>query len=147
MLALAESEGWKRCPGCGHLVELSVGCYHMTCRCRYQFCYLCRAQWKTCACEQWDENRLLVAAEDRVQRRQAQAPANVNANPEPRRNAPAPMFRQLVEREAERLRTNHDCTHRWQYVARPGRCEGCGDYLRIFLYVSAIVSDLCVTHC
>jgi hypothetical protein len=33
-----------------------------------QFCYLCRARWKTCSCPQWDERRLTAAAEDRVQR-------------------------------------------------------------------------------
>ena len=38
----------------------------MTCRCRTEFCYLCHARWKTCQCPQWDERRLLAAAEERV---------------------------------------------------------------------------------
>ncbi|KAH9950515.1 hypothetical protein B0H21DRAFT_538336 [Amylocystis lapponica] len=55
VLALAEEAGWKRCPGCRQLVELTQGCYHMTCRCRKQFCYVCTETWKTCNCPQWDE--------------------------------------------------------------------------------------------
>jgi hypothetical protein len=39
-------------------VELSTGCFHMTCRCKAQFCYLCAARWKSCACVQWNERRL-----------------------------------------------------------------------------------------
>ncbi|KAH9855440.1 hypothetical protein C2E23DRAFT_723895 [Lenzites betulinus] len=125
VVALAEQAGWKRCPGCGHLVELSFGCYHMTCRCRHQFCYLCTATWKTCKCTQWDENRLVAAAEDRVQRQGVQAPA---------RGGNAVDFRQRVAREAERLRDDHDCGHRWKYVTGERRCEGCGHYLRVFLF-------------
>ncbi|TID18287.1 IBR domain protein [Venturia nashicola] len=42
-LALAASEGWKRCHACMAMVELQQGCYHMTCKCGSQFCYLCGA--------------------------------------------------------------------------------------------------------
>lgn len=66
VLALGDREGWARCPGCGQMIELNLGCFHMTCRCRTEFCYLCKARWKTCACPQWDERRLLVAAEQRA---------------------------------------------------------------------------------
>ncbi|KAI6038337.1 hypothetical protein EDC04DRAFT_2695604 [Pisolithus marmoratus] len=66
VLHLGRSEGWARCPGCSQLIELNMGCYHMTCRCRTAFCYLCSARWKTCSCPQWDEQRLLTAAERRV---------------------------------------------------------------------------------
>ncbi|OSD06030.1 hypothetical protein PYCCODRAFT_1070477 [Trametes coccinea BRFM310] len=125
VVALAEQEGWKRCPGCGHLVELSVGCYHMTCRCRHQFCYVCTAKWKTCTCAQWDEARLFTAAENRVQRQGVQ-PA--------RPGAPNIGWNQQVAREAERLRHDHDCAHRWRYVSDPGRCDSCGHHLRVFLY-------------
>jgi hypothetical protein len=44
------------------VVELAQGCYHMTCRCRAEFCYLCSKPWKNCPCPQWDERRLLVEA-------------------------------------------------------------------------------------
>ncbi|KAI6126685.1 hypothetical protein F5141DRAFT_1248096, partial [Pisolithus sp. B1] len=66
VLNLGHTEGWSRCPGCSQLIELGMGCYHMTCRCRTEFCYLCRARWKTCGCPQWDERRLIAAAEQRV---------------------------------------------------------------------------------
>ncbi|KAJ5332483.1 uncharacterized protein N7506_006266 [Penicillium brevicompactum] len=32
VLEIAEAEGWKRCPHCRTMVELSRGCNHMTCR-------------------------------------------------------------------------------------------------------------------
>ncbi|OSD06020.1 hypothetical protein PYCCODRAFT_1456975 [Trametes coccinea BRFM310] len=51
VLGLGKEKGWQRCPSCRHLVELSLGCYHMICRCNKQFCYLCAAPWKECNCE------------------------------------------------------------------------------------------------
>lgn len=66
VLDLGRTEGWARCPGCSQLIELDMGCYHMTCRCRTEFCYLCKERWKTCGCPQWDERRLFAAAEQRV---------------------------------------------------------------------------------
>ena len=47
---LNEKEGWQRCPRCHHMVELMIGCYHITCICSAQFCYLCTAKWKECSC-------------------------------------------------------------------------------------------------
>ncbi|KAK7941261.1 uncharacterized protein PG986_013648 [Apiospora aurea] len=47
---LAEEAGWKRCVGCRAYVEHSDACQHMTCRCGAQFCYVCGARWRTCAC-------------------------------------------------------------------------------------------------
>ncbi|KAK9922856.1 hypothetical protein M0R45_031296 [Rubus argutus] len=32
-------------PGCKFLVERSQGCLHITCRCQFQFCYGCGAEW------------------------------------------------------------------------------------------------------
>ncbi|KAI0662640.1 hypothetical protein C8Q70DRAFT_1089640 [Cubamyces menziesii] len=125
LLALAEQTDWKRCPSCGHLIELTIGCYHMTCRCRHQFCYLCTATWRRCSYRQWDDDRLLAAAERRVQRQGVQAPAQ---------GGNAVEFRQRVAREAERLREDHDCEHRWRYIVTEGRCEGCYHYLRLFLF-------------
>ncbi|KAI9057171.1 hypothetical protein FKP32DRAFT_1638566 [Trametes sanguinea] len=51
VLGMGKDKGWQRCPSCRHLVELSLGCYHIICRCKKQFCYLCAAPWKTCNCE------------------------------------------------------------------------------------------------
>lgn len=67
VLSLGVQQGWQRCPGCAAMVELNLGCFHITCRCRTEFCYLCQKRWKTCTCPQWDERRLYVAAEERVQ--------------------------------------------------------------------------------
>ncbi|KAI0724362.1 hypothetical protein C8T65DRAFT_691445 [Cerioporus squamosus] len=64
ILSMATKEGWKQCPRCGLVVELSYGCNHMTCRCNYQFCYVCLARWKTCVCSQWDLLRLMEAEDD-----------------------------------------------------------------------------------
>ena len=37
----------KRCPACRYPIEKNGGCPHMTCsRCRAEFCWLCRADWK-----------------------------------------------------------------------------------------------------
>lgn len=64
VLELSRASGWARCPGCTHMIELHLGCFHTTCRCGTEFCYLCRAAWKTCACPQWDEQRLVVDGEN-----------------------------------------------------------------------------------
>ncbi|KAI0786014.1 hypothetical protein C8Q75DRAFT_773761 [Abortiporus biennis] len=126
VLNLAEQEGWKRCPGCRRLVELSVGCYHMTCLCRHQFCYVCTARWKTCTCPQWEEQRLYNAAEERINRQMADRPA-VDVQP-------IANIQRLVIREAERLRENHHCTHTfWRYRSGAGNCEQCNHFLPIFL--------------
>ncbi|TFK68214.1 hypothetical protein BDN72DRAFT_898332 [Pluteus cervinus] len=101
VLSLGQQEGWARCPGCNQLIELHMGCYHMTCRCRTEFCYLCKERWKTCGCVQWDENRLLLAAEQRVDAQFGRLPAArpaplpplvpLRPTPAPARVAPAPV--------------------------------------------------------
>ncbi|OCH96605.1 hypothetical protein OBBRIDRAFT_815867 [Obba rivulosa] len=53
VLALAKEQKWQRCPTCQHLVELTVGCYHIICVCKGQFCYLCGDAWKKCSCPQF----------------------------------------------------------------------------------------------
>ncbi|KAL0012732.1 hypothetical protein SO802_007840 [Lithocarpus litseifolius] len=42
---LAKEKKWMRCPHCKYHVERTDGCLHMTCRCAFQFCYGCGAQW------------------------------------------------------------------------------------------------------
>lgn len=34
----AEREGWRRCYRCRAMVELSMGCRHITCKCKAEFC-------------------------------------------------------------------------------------------------------------
>ncbi|VFQ59642.1 unnamed protein product [Cuscuta campestris] len=61
--ALANKRKWRQCVKCNHMVELSSGCYHISCRCGYEFCYTCGAEWKnkraTCNCALWDERNLI----------------------------------------------------------------------------------------
>ncbi|XP_038902119.1 probable E3 ubiquitin-protein ligase ARI9 isoform X1 [Benincasa hispida] len=41
---LARENLWQPCARCSHLVELAEGCYHIICRCGYEFCYSCGAE-------------------------------------------------------------------------------------------------------
>ncbi|KAL6923112.1 hypothetical protein FSST1_000386 [Fusarium sambucinum] len=66
VLQLGQQQGWQRCGKCKHLIDLKIGCHHISCRCGHQFCYICGALWKTCECPQWNENRLVDAAPDRI---------------------------------------------------------------------------------
>ncbi|GAB2215138.1 hypothetical protein Drorol1_Dr00019515 [Drosera rotundifolia] len=60
---LATSKRWRQCVKCKHMIELAEGCYHITCKCGYQFCYTCGAEWKnkkaTCTCRLWDERNII----------------------------------------------------------------------------------------
>jgi len=67
VLELSRASGWARCPGCSHMIELQVGCFHMTCRCETEFCYICRAPWKTCDCPQWYGQRLVDDEDDEIE--------------------------------------------------------------------------------
>lgn len=73
LLEVAQEEGWKQCPKCNVMIELSNGCNHISCSyCDNQFCFQCLLPWggQTCssgACEVWDETRLLAAGEARVE--------------------------------------------------------------------------------
>ncbi|MED6168639.1 hypothetical protein PIB30_013369 [Stylosanthes scabra] len=59
---LASRSLWRQCVKCNHMIELAEGCYHMTCRCGYEFCYNCGAEWKnkkaTCSCPLWAEDNI-----------------------------------------------------------------------------------------
>ena len=37
---------YRQCARCKNVIEKSSGCNHMTCRCGYQFCYICGGKWK-----------------------------------------------------------------------------------------------------
>ncbi|KAF2875604.1 hypothetical protein BDV95DRAFT_462350, partial [Massariosphaeria phaeospora] len=55
LMDAASRSKWQQCGNCKNMVELSSGCFHMTCRCRHQFCYLCGVKWKQCLCPTADE--------------------------------------------------------------------------------------------
>ncbi|KAF5794286.1 putative transcription factor C2H2 family [Helianthus annuus] len=44
-VALAKKKKWKKCPNCNFFVEKAEGCVHITCRCKFEFCYTCGAKW------------------------------------------------------------------------------------------------------
>ncbi|KAI3687783.1 hypothetical protein L1987_81486 [Smallanthus sonchifolius] len=60
---LAAKNLWRQCIKCKHMIELAAGCYHITCRCGFEFCYTCGAEWKnkkaTCTCPLWDEENIV----------------------------------------------------------------------------------------
>ncbi|EQC35973.1 hypothetical protein SDRG_06715 [Saprolegnia diclina VS20] len=116
LLELGAQEGWQRCPHCRRMVELTQGCNHMTCLCSAEFCYVCASRWKTCACANWDEARVLLAAQERLGA-----------------GAPARAVRQL----AVQLRDRDECNHegRWRRIdfpERSRRCELCSRL--VYLY-------------
>ncbi|EUC33094.1 hypothetical protein COCCADRAFT_37035 [Bipolaris zeicola 26-R-13] len=39
------SKPTQKCPGCGSQIEKTTGCDHMTCKCGFEFCYVCRAPY------------------------------------------------------------------------------------------------------
>lgn len=49
-LKFAKGMNYKQCPQCRFWVEKSAGCNHMTCRCTYQFCYVCGGKYMACRC-------------------------------------------------------------------------------------------------
>lgn len=57
LFKLAKENDWKRCTKCSQIVEKTSGCDHITCRCGYQFCYICGSEWKglaqPCKCKGW----------------------------------------------------------------------------------------------
>ncbi|KAI5569735.1 hypothetical protein BDE02_12G097000 [Populus trichocarpa] len=57
---LAQNKRWRRCQQCRRMIELSQGCYHMTCWCGHEFCYSCGAEYRdrqqTCQCVFWDDD-------------------------------------------------------------------------------------------
>ncbi|KAL5711335.1 RBR-type E3 ubiquitin transferase [Ranunculus cassubicifolius] len=61
--SLANTKSWRQCKKCSHMIELAEGCYHITCRCGYEFCYTCGAEWRnkkaTCNCKIWDERNIV----------------------------------------------------------------------------------------
>ncbi|KAF9259012.1 hypothetical protein L218DRAFT_875761 [Marasmius fiardii PR-910] len=135
--ALAREQGWSTCPGCDTIIELHHGCYHMTCRCRTQFCYLCAVPWKNCRCPQWEEGRLLETAQLRVQNQMGRR-VDVNAG----------VALERVQRTIRDLRVDHDCDpHRWQTRWGGGRCEECGYYLPQFLKLCRGCSMLACVRC
>ncbi|PGG95236.1 hypothetical protein GX51_08301 [Blastomyces parvus] len=111
LLDLVQAEKWQQCFKCRSVVELRTGCYHITCRCRAEFCYLCGTEWKNCRCEQWDDDRLLERGHEIALREQ--------------RPGDGPVRAADVNRIVAQLRERHECDHRgrWQRIDGRHRCE------------------------
>ncbi|OAX82021.1 hypothetical protein ACJ72_03632 [Emergomyces africanus] len=112
-LDLVQTEEWQHCFKCRSVVELGTGCYHITCRCGVQFCYLCGMEWKRCKCEHWDDNRLLERGQQLAARE--------------RRPGDGPPRHADVDRMVVQLRERHVCNHsgRWERINGPHQCEEC----------------------
>lgn len=138
--SLVEANNWKRCPECYWVIELAHGCYHITCRCKAQFCYLCTAQWKSCKCPQWEERNLLAEAERRVDAELMEGAVNTGRAP-----APAAERRDRVHAMTNQLRENHVCRHNWYVKQGAANCENCYNYLnRYLLSCRNCYIDVCV---
>ncbi|KAF5700677.1 arylsulfatase [Fusarium mundagurra] len=125
VVRLAEENGWRSCERCKNMVELTHGCFHISCRCGHQFCYLCGRQWRTCNCPQWDERHLLAHAGELAAvaaRAQARLRAQVRA-------APAPAARPVQP---------PGCRHRnyrpFDRVEGQDDCDDCGAEMRQYIF-------------
>ncbi|KAN0108494.1 IBR finger domain protein [Hyaloscypha variabilis] len=106
---------------CRRVVELDIGCNHITCTCNAEFCYVCGQRWKICACVQWNEDRLLARANHIVARRPA------------RFDPPEQQAR--IAAVIQNLRDRHNCDHEtWQYVRGRHQCEECRDTLPSYIF-------------
>ncbi|KIK53429.1 hypothetical protein GYMLUDRAFT_1026392 [Collybiopsis luxurians FD-317 M1] len=48
--AIAAEQHRQTCPRCDRIIEFHHGCYHITCSCRMEFCYLCAVPWTNWGC-------------------------------------------------------------------------------------------------
>ncbi|KAF8860128.1 hypothetical protein BDZ45DRAFT_588835 [Acephala macrosclerotiorum] len=130
VLNLANGEGWRRCSKCKAVVELGIGCNHITCRCKAEWCYVCGANWKTCQCPTWSEARLLGRAEqiaDRIIPPVAQDPQPLPPPPAPRPQQAAVVRQYVID--------HHDCGHDdWDKVYGYAQCDECGRDCNIYRY-------------
>ncbi|KAI1762122.1 hypothetical protein GGR53DRAFT_430471 [Hypoxylon sp. FL1150] len=128
VLEMAEENSWQRCPRCLSMIELSHGCFHMTCKCGSQFCYLCCEPWKNCNCRHWDEHRLLNRAEVIYNRNHHDQGGN-------------------IDHIVANLRNNHECTHTSWRKRGPNICEECGEFLRRYIFECSRCNIMACRRC
>ncbi|VUC33395.1 unnamed protein product [Clonostachys rosea] len=124
ILNMAGTNQWQRCYSCHRVVELSTGCYHITCLCNAEFCYVCGSKWKTCECDQFDRHRLRGRVEDTVGR---------TVRGHVRHPHDAEMQAQ-VDQEMTHMIGFHVCGHpSWNVQEGYHLCELCGFALRDYV--------------
>lgn len=57
---------YRQCQKCKVIIEKNQGCNHMTCRCGYQFCYVCGDRWSPHHYFRHDENGIPIVGAARV---------------------------------------------------------------------------------
>lgn len=95
--------------------------------------YVCGARWKTCTCDQWNEDRLYARAQQLV------------ARGRPRQGL---ARERQVNAAVANLRERHDCTHEnWRF--RPGqyRCEECHHTLPSYIFECGQCRILACNRC
>ena len=100
---------------CHPLKPLNLTDHAFSCRCKAEFCYVCRTPWRNCRCQHVDEARLYERAQEVVDR---DGEGNVAA-------------------VAAGLREHVECVnnaHGWVYRSGEGDCEVCGFWLKWYLY-------------
>ncbi|KAF5608554.1 arylsulfatase [Fusarium subglutinans] len=117
VVRLAEENGWRSCDRCKNMVELTHGCFHISCRCGHQFCYRCGRQWKTCNCPQWEERHLVARAVE-LAAAQAQARARARALAPVARPVQPPGCRHRNYRPFDRVEGEDECDD-YQAVLSP----------------------------
>ncbi|KAH7564528.1 hypothetical protein PSV09DRAFT_2417705 [Bipolaris maydis] len=118
LIKVATEEEWQRCPNCRTMVELTLGCYHMRCRCGKEFCYICAKPWKTCTCPHTDVVRLLADRKaTRVSRRkQIAMPEILEAGLRMRLATVAGGFAIVNDENADGVakQSSGKCDHQWE---------------------------------
>lgn len=128
---LSSEKGWQSCYNCHRVIELTMGCNHITydpqsladnitiltwkksCYCRAEFCYHCGQKWQTCFCEIWEEENLVLRAAQIVDLDNG---IDIGAQERARRIAVAVEF----------LRQNPHCEHdAWDQINGPHKCDEC----------------------
>jgi len=69
---------YKQCSKCKFWVEKNQGCDHMTCRCKYEFCYKCGGKYRECECMKKTQAQLQQRQQQAIQKRQARQQATAN---------------------------------------------------------------------
>lgn len=125
--------GYQQCKSCYIFVELSYGCNHMTCRCGFEFCYLCGGKWKDdygvrmCNCILFDVGRL------RLEEARHLPEGLVGAAREAQLNARVhERAREMHEEEA--CRHNYRRTDEFEFRSYKPKCRDCYRRLNLFGY-------------